>query len=213
MQSLDNLFGFDWVKTTSPAGATHWISKAGAGANLVPDAHHKSIRHAPIMFTTDIAIKVDPIYRKIAERFHQDPKAFELAFSKAWFKLTHRNMGPKARYLGSEVVDVDLIWQDPIPAIDYQLVYDSDIAKLKSQILNSGLTIPELVRIAWASAASFRGTDMRGGANGDRLNLVPQKDWTVNDPKEVAKVLKTLTKIQNKFNQMQKDNKKISSLL
>lgn len=210
MQYLDNLFGFEWEKTQSPAGATQWKPKDGGGANLVPDAHDDTKRHAPIMFTTDMAIKVDPIYRKIAERFHEDPKEFELAFSKAWFKLTHRDMGPRARYLGKDVPDVDLIWQDPIPAVDYDLVNSSDINKLKSQILDSGLTVPELVRVAWAAAASFRDTDMRGGANGARISLAPQKDWAVNDPKEVAKVLKGLQKIHSKFNKGQKGSKKVS---
>ncbi|MFQ3196633.1 MAG: catalase-peroxidase [Paraglaciecola sp.] len=209
-QYLDNFFGFEWENTKSPAGAIQWTPKDGGGANLVPDDHDKTKRHAPIMFTTDMAIKVDPSYRKIAERFHQDPKEFELAFAKAWFKLTHRDMGPRARYLGKDAPDVDLIWQDPIPAVDYDLVNSSDIVKLKSPILDSGLSVPELVRVAWGSAASFRGTDMRGGANGARISLAPQKDWPVNDPKEVAEVLTGLEKIQSKFNKGQKGGFEVS---
>ncbi|WP_340680387.1 catalase/peroxidase HPI [Paraglaciecola sp.] len=210
MQYLDNLLGFEWVKTTSPAGATQWIPKDGAAANLVPDAHDSGKRHAPIMFTTDIALKEDPSYLKIAKRFHADPKEFELAFSKAWFKLTHRDMGPRARYLGNDAPKVDLIWQDPIPAINYELVNKQDIDKLKTTILKSGLSGPELIRTAWSAASSFRGTDMRGGANGARLRLAPQKDWQANNPQEVAKVLNRLEGIQNDFNKAQKGGKKVS---
>jgi catalase-peroxidase len=210
MQYLDNLLGFEWVKTTSPAGATQWIPKDGAAANLVPDAHVSGKRHAPIMFTTDIALKEDPSYYKIAKRFHDDPKEFELAFSKAWFKLTHRDMGPRARYVGNDAPKVDLIWQDPIPAINYTLVNKQDIDKLKTTILKSGLTGPELIRTAWSAASSFRGTDMRGGANGARLRLAPQKDWQANNPQEVDKVLKRLEGIQNDFNKAQKGGKKVS---
>lgn len=209
-QYLDNLFGFDWVQTKSPAGHIQWVPADGQAANLVPDAHIEGKRHAPIMFTSDLALKEDPAYRAIALRFKNDPKQFELAFAKAWFKLTHRDMGPQARYLGKLVPTEALIWQDPVPAVDHPLIDASDIASLKSKILASGLTVPQLVRTAWAAAASFRGTDMRGGANGARLRLDPQKDWAVNDPKELAKVLKTLEKIQGDFNKSLKGGKKVS---
>ncbi len=199
-QYLDNLFAFEWVKSKSPAGATQWIPANGQGANLVPDAHDPSKRHAPIMFTTDLALKVDPSYRKIAQRFQKNPQEFELAFAKAWFKLTHRDLGPRARYVGAEVPGEDLIWQDPLPRVDHPLIDAADAATLKARILASGITIPELVRTAWASAASFRGTDMRGGANGARIRLAPQKDWAVNDPAELARVLKSLEAIQKDFN-------------
>tara|TARA_R110002153_G_scaffold79650_2_gene203205 strand:+ start:3235 stop:5463 length:2229 start_codon:yes stop_codon:yes gene_type:complete len=210
MQYLDNLFGFEWEKTKSPAGATQWIPKDGAGANLVPDAHVSGKRHAPIMFTTDIALREDPSYKAIAKRFHEDPNEFELAFSKAWFKLTHRDMGPRARYIGKDAPKVDLLWQDPIPAVDYKLVSTKDIEQLKKAILKSDITGPEMIRTAWSAAASFRGTDMRGGANGARLALAPQKDWAANNPQEVAKVLGELSKIQNNFNKGAKGGKKIS---
>ena len=209
-QYLDNLFGFDWVQTKSPAGHIQWVPADGQAANLVPDAHIEGKRHAPIMFTSDLALKEDPAYRAIALRFKNDPKEFELAFAKAWFKLTHRDMGPQARYLGKLVPTEALIWQDPVPAVDHPLIDANDIASLKSKILASGLTVPQLVRTAWAAAASFRGTDMRGGANGARLRLDPQKDWAVNDPKELAKVLKTLEKIQGDFNKSLKGGKKVS---
>ncbi len=209
-QYLDNLFGFEWVKTKSPAGATQWIPADNAAANLVPDAHDKTKRHAPIMFTTDIALKEDPQYRKISLRFKNDPKEFELAFAKAWFKLTHRDLGPKARYLGKLVPTEALIWQDPIPALNHPLIDVNDIAQLKTKLLASGLTVPQLVRTAWAAAASFRGTDIRGGANGARLALAPQKDWAVNQPQELQKVLATLKKVQNDFNRDLKGGKKVS---
>nr|MBP8227181.1 catalase/peroxidase HPI [Rheinheimera sp.] len=209
-QYLDNLYAFDWVKTKSPAGATQWIPKDGQAANLVPDAHDKTKRHAPIMFTTDLALKEDPEYRKITMRFKENPKEFELAFAKAWFKLTHRDMGPKVRYLGSEVPAETLIWQDAVPAVDHELVNAEDIKALKAKVLLSGLTVPELVRTSWAAAASFRGTDLRGGANGARLALAPQKDWAVNNPAEVAKVLKKLQAIQQDFNKAQNGGKKVS---
>ena len=209
-QYLDNLFGFDWVQTKSPAGHIQWVPADGQAANLVPDAHIEGKRHAPIMFTSDLALKEDPAYRAIALRFKNDPKQFELAFAKAWFKLTHRDMGPQARYLGKLVPTEALIWQDPVPAVDHPLIDASDIASLKNKILASGLTVPQLVRTAWAAAASFRGTDMRGGANGARLRLDPQKDWAVNDPRELAKVLKTLEKIQGDFNKSLKGGKKVS---
>ncbi len=199
-QYLSNLFGFDWVKTKSPAGAIQWIPKDGQAANMVPDAHDKDLRHAPIMFTTDLAIKFDPSYQKIAKGFLQDPAKFELAFSKAWFKLTHRDMGPRSRYLGSEVPKEILIWQDPVPAAGKKIIGAGDIGSLKKKILESGLTSQELIRTAWASAATFRSTDMRGGANGGRLRLAPQKDWAVNNPPELAKVLARLEEIQKGFN-------------
>ncbi|MDX1981976.1 MAG: catalase/peroxidase HPI [Bryobacteraceae bacterium] len=199
-QYLDNLFSFEWVKTKSPAGATQWIPANQQGANQVPDAHDPSKRHAPIMFTTDIALKMDPAYREIAMRLWKNPEQFQLAFAKAWFKLTHRDMGPKARYVGTEVPKDDLLWQDPLPKATYKPVDAKDVAALKAKILASGLTVPELVRTAWASAASFRGTDMRGGANGARIRLAPQKDWEVNNPAELAKVLPRLENIQSEFN-------------
>ena len=209
-QYLDNLFSFNWVQTRSPAGAIQWIPDDAGAAMLVPDAHDPAKRHAPIMFTTDLSLKFDPSYKQIAKRFQEDPAEFELAFAKAWFKLTHRDMGPRSRYLGDDVPAEDLIWQDPVPAVDHQLVEANDIAALKAKILESGLTVPELVRTAWASAATYRGTDMRGGANGARIRLAPQKDWAVNNPKELAKVLKRLGRIQQDFNRQQSGGKKIS---
>ncbi len=209
-QYLDNLFTFEWVKTKSPAGAVQWIPKDESASDLVPDAHDPSKRHAPIMFTTDLSLKFDPSYRKIAKRFQENPKEFELAFAKAWYKLTHRDMGPRGRYLGALVPKEQLLWQDPVPAVDYELIDAKDIAKLKANILASGLTVPELVRTAWASASTFRGTDMRGGANGARIRLAPQKNWQVNNPAELAKVLKRLEKIQKDFNSAQSGAKKAS---
>jgi catalase-peroxidase len=210
MQYLDNLYGFDWVQTKSPAGAIQWIPANGQGANLVPDAQDPAKRHAPFMFTTDLALKFDPSYRKITMRWRQHPEEFKPAFAKAWFKLTHRDMGPRARYLGAEVPSVDLIWQDPLPRADYKIIDATDIAELKSKILASGLTGPELVRTAWASAATFRGTDERGGANGARIRLAPQKDWDANNPRELAKVLQRLEGIQKDFNHAQSGGKKVS---
>ena len=207
MQYLDNLFAYEWVKTKSPAGATQWIPKDGQAANLVPDAHDPTKRHAPIMFTTDIALKMDPSYAKIAKRFKDNPKEFELAFAKAWFKLTHRDMGPRARYLGAEVPKEELIWQDPIPAGPKNPIGAGDIERLKSKILNSGLTTAELVRTAWASAVTFRGTDMRGGANGARVRLSPQNKWAANDPAELTKVLAKYEEIKKSFD---KGGKKVS---
>ena len=195
-----NLFGFEWVQTKSPGGATQWIPARGEGANRVPDAHDKSKRHAPIMLTTDLALRFDPAYEKISKRFLDNPEEFRLAFAKAWFKLTHRDLGPRSRYLGPEVPREDLIWQDPLPNVDHPLINAKDVASLKSKILASGLTGPELVRTAWASAATFRGTDMRGGANGARVRLAPQKDWEVNNPSELAKVLGRLEALQKDFN-------------
>ena len=206
-QYLDNLLGHEWVKTKSPAGATQWIPKDGELSDLVPDAHDKNKRHAPIMFTTDLALKMDPSYFKIAKSFQEDPKKFELAFAKAWFKLTHRDMGPRTRYVGKEIPQEIMPWQDPIPAVNHQLIGAGDIASLKNKILKAGLTTSELVRTAWASAASYRGSDMRGGANGARIRLAPQKDWTVNNPEEVAKVLGRLEEIKKAF---QKSGKKVS---
>jgi len=209
-QYLDNLFGFDWEQTRSPAGAIQWIPKDGQAANMVPDAHVEGKRHAPIMFTTDLALKFDPEYRKIAKRFHENPEEFELAFAKAWFKLTHRDMGPKARYLGSMAPKEDLIWQDPIPKVDYTLINESEISELKKQILASKLTVPELVRTAWAAASSFRATDMRGGANGARIALEPQINWEANNPEELRRVLNELKRIRAEFNQSLSGNKQIS---
>ena len=208
-QYLDNLFAYEWVQTKSPAGATQWIPARNEAASLVPDAHDASKRHAPIMFTTDLALKMDPSYRAIAERFRKNPEEFQLAFVKAWFKLTHRDMGPRARYIGAEVPREELIWQDPLPKVDHKLVDAKDIAALKAKILASGLNGPELVQTAWASAASFRATDLRGGANGARLRLAPQKDWDLNNPAQLAKVLPRLETIQQDFNRAH-GGKKIS---
>ena len=209
-QYLDNLFAFDWVQTKSPAGAIQWIPANGQVSNAVPDAHDKTKRHAPFMLTTDLSLKFDPSYRQIAERFREDPKQFELAFAKAWFKLTHRDLGPRTRYIGVEAPKDVLIWQDPVPAVDHPLIDANDIAALKARILASGLTNAELVRTAWASAASFRGSDLRGGANGARVRLAPQKDWAANNPQELAKVLKSLEDIQRGFNGAQSGGKKVS---
>jgi catalase-peroxidase len=210
MQYLNHLLGFEWVQSKSPAGATQWIPKDGAAANLVPDAHEAGKRSAPIMFTTDLSLKVDPIYEKITRRFQENPAEFETAFAKAWFKLTHRDMGPRTRYVGSEVPAEALIWQDVVPAVNHKLIDAADIASLKSRILKSGASVPELVRTAWASASSFRGTDMRGGANGARVRLAPQKDWAVNNPTELAQVLKRLEDIQKEFNAAAVGGKKVS---
>jgi len=209
-QYLSNLLNFDWEKTKSPAGATQWTPKDSKSLKLVPDAHDKSKRHAPIMFTTDIALKEDPEYRKITKRFLDNPKEFELAFAKAWYKLTHRDMGPTARYLGKEVPKEALIWQDPIPPVNHKLIDAADISLLKKKILSSGLTVSDLVRTAWASAASFRGTDLRGGANGARIRLAPQKDWPVNNPEALNPVLSKLESIQKDFNKSLTEGKKIS---
>jgi len=197
---LTNLFAYDWVKTKSPAGATQWIPADGQASDLVPDAHDPKKRHAPIMLTTDLSLKFDPSYREISKRFLDNPKEFELAFAKAWFKLTHRDMGPRSRYIGADAPTDALIWQDPVPAVDHALISNKDIKNLKAKILDSGLTGPELVRTAWASAASYRATDMRGGANGARIRLAPQKDWAANNPAELSKVLKALEGIQSDFN-------------
>jgi len=205
-----NLFGYDWELTKSPAGAHQWIPKNGAGANTVPDPFDKSKRRAPTMLTSDIALRVDPIYEEISRRFFENPDQFADAFARAWFKLTHRDMGPKVRYLGPEVPAEDLIWQDPVPAVDHALIDASDIKGLKEKILASGLTISELVSAAWASASTFRGSDKRGGANGARVRLAPQKDWDVNQPAQLAKVIEVLTGIQKDFNASAKGGKKVS---
>ncbi len=197
---LDNLLRFEWKTTTSPAGATQWIPTDESAASMVPDAHIKGKRHAPIMFTTDIALKNDPGFRKISERFLKNPQEFDQAFAKVWFKLTHRDLGPRSRYVGAEVPGENFVWQDPIPTVDHKLINDRDIANLKSIILDSGLSTSELVRTAWASASTFRGSDMRGGANGARIQLAPQNNWEVNNPAELAKVLNKLKSIQESFN-------------
>jgi len=197
---FDNLFGFEWELTKSPAGAHQWTPKGGGGAGTVPDAHDASITHAPMMLTTDLAMRMDPIYGPISKRFHENPEEFADAFARAWFKLTHRDMGPKSRYLGSEVPAEELIWQDPIPAVTKNLVDASDISSLKTKVLDSGLTVSELVSTAWASASTFRGSDKRGGANGARIRLAPQKDWAVNQPAQLAKVLEKLESIRSEFN-------------
>ncbi|USH05207.1 catalase/peroxidase HPI [Grimontia kaedaensis] len=197
---LDNLFTFNWVLTESPAGAKQWVPDSESAKLLVPDAHDPTKRHAPIMFTTDLALKEDPQFRAIAERFRQNPEDFELAFAKAWFKLNHRDLGPRARYIGAEIPEEILVWQDPVPEVDHPLINDMQAQKIKAAILETDLSVPELVRTAWASAASYRGTDMRGGANGARVALQPQVDWAVNNPKELKKVLKELTKVQRAFN-------------
>ena len=207
---FSNLFAYDWELTKSPAGAQQWIPKDGAGQGTVPDAHDKSKSHAPIMFTTDLALKMDPLYGKISKRFLDNPKEFEVAFSKAWYKLTHRDMGPINRYLGALVPKEPLIWQDPVPAADYELIGDAEVADLKKKILASGLSSSQLVSTAWASASTFRGSDLRGGANGARLRLAPQKDWEVNQPAELAKVLPVLEKIQADFNAAGTGGKKVS---
>ena len=194
-----NLFGYEWELTKSPAGAHQWIPKHGAGANSVPDAHDPSKRHTPVMLTTDLALKFDPAYEKISRRFHENPDQFADAFARAWYKLTHRDMGPKARYLGSEVPAEELIWQDPIPAVSHELINDEDTAELKRRILASGLSVSQLVSTAWASASTFRGSDKRGGANGARIRLSPQKYWEANNPSELSKVLDTLEGIQKEF--------------
>jgi catalase-peroxidase len=208
---FDHLFKFEWELTKSPGGASQWKPKGNEGANTVPDAHDPSKRHQPNMLTTDISLRLDPVYEKISRRFHENPEEFADAFARAWFKLTHRDMGPRARYLGPEVPKEVLIWQDPIPAVDHKLVDEKDVAALKKKVLASGLTISELVSTAWASASSYRGSDKRGGANGARIRLAPQKDWKVNQPEQLAKVLKTLEGIQSEFNNTQNGGgKKIS---
>ncbi len=205
---LEILFKYEWELTKSPAGAQQWIPKDGAGSGTVPDAHDRKKKHAPVMLTTDLSLRMDPIYEKISRRFLAHPQEFADAFAKAWFKLTHRDMGPVSRYLGPLVPRKPLLWQDPIPAVDHALIGEKDIASLKAKILASGLSISQLVTTAWASAATFRGTDKRGGANGARIHLAPQKDWEVNQPAELAKVLRKLQAIQKDFNGKQKGKKK-----
>ena len=210
MAYLSLLFQHEWVQSKSPAGATQWIPKDESAHSMVPDAHVAEKRNPPVMLTTDLSLKADPAYREISQRFLENPEQFELAFAKAWYKLTHRDMGPRARYVGSEVPAEELLWQDPVPAVDHPLVDAADIAALKQKILDSGLSPSDLVRTAWASAASFRGTDMRGGANGARIRLAPQKDWPVNDPEATAKVLAKLEEIQTGFNTAQVGGKRVS---
>ena len=205
-----NLFGYEWELTKSPAGAHQWTPKGGAGTGTVPDPFDPSKRRAPSMLTTDIALRADPAYEKIARRFYENPDQFADAFARAWFKLTHRDMGPRARYLGPEVPAEELIWQDPIPALDHKLIDEPDIVALKAKVLASGLTVSQLVSTAWAAASTFRGSDKRGGANGARIRLAPQKDWDVNQPDQLAKVLQRLEAIQNDFNNAQSGDKKIS---
>jgi catalase-peroxidase len=207
---LRNLFGYEWELTKSPAGAHQWRPKGGAGADLIPDAFDSSKRRAPAMLTTDIALRLDPVYEKICRRFLEDPDRLADAFARAWFKLTHRDMGPRARYLGLEVPAEELIWQDPLPAVDHELIDATDIATLKAKVAVSGLTVSQLVTTAWASASTFRGSDKRGGANGARIRLAPQKDWEVNEPHELAGVLKTFERIRSEFNGAQSGGKKVS---
>jgi catalase-peroxidase len=207
---LENLFKYEWELTKSPAGAQQWVPKGGAGVGTVPDAHDPKKRHAPVMLTTDLSLRMDPIYEKISRRYLEHPQELADAFSKAWFKLTHRDMGPVSRYLGPLVPKEPLLWQDPVPAVDHKLIGEQDIAALKANILASGLSISQLVTTAWASASTFRGTDKRGGANGARIRLAPQKDWEVNQPAELAKVLGTLAAIQKEFNGAQPGGKKVS---
>jgi len=205
-----HLFGYEWELTRSPAGAHQWRPKDGAGAGTVPDAHEPSKRHAPTMLTTDLSLRLDPAYEKISRRFYEHPEQLADAFARAWFKLTHRDMGPRARYLGPEVPAEELIWQDPIPAVNHKLVDEKDIGALKGKILASGLSVSQVVSTAWASASTFRGSDKRGGANGARIRLAPQKDWDINQPAQLAKTLKTLEGIRSEFNSAQSGGKKIS---
>jgi catalase-peroxidase len=210
MGYFDMLFGYEWELVKSPAGAWQWLAKDVKEEHMIPDAHDPSKKHRPMMTTADLSLRFDPIYEPISRRFHKDPEAFADAFARAWFKLTHRDMGPKSRYLGPEVPAEDLIWQDPVPAVDHKLIDSKDIADLKSKILSSGLTIAELVTTAWASASTFRGSDKRGGANGARIRLEPQKNWEANQPEQLAKVLGVLENIQKNFNSSQKSGKKVS---
>jgi catalase-peroxidase len=207
---LDMLFTYEWELVKSPAGAQQWVAKNVKPEHMIPDAHDSSRKYPPMMTTADLSLRFDPIYEPIARRFHENPDQFAEAFARAWFKLTHRDMGPRARYLGQEVPAEELIWPDPIPAVNHKLINKQDIAALKGEILASGLSVPELVSTAWASASTFRGSDKRGGANGARIRLAPQKDWEVNQPEQLAKVLKVLEGIQSAFNKAQKDSKKVS---
>jgi catalase-peroxidase len=210
MNFFENLFGYEWELTKSPGGKYQWQPKDKSAHELVPDAHIKGKKNPPMMLTTDLALKVDPEYEKISRHFYENPEEFADAFARAWFKLVHRDMGPKSRYLGPEVPEEDLIWQDPIPAVNHTLIDKKDIADLKSKVLDSGLSISEMVSTAWASASTFRGSDKRGGANGARIRLAPQKDWEVNNPKQLSKVLKSLEGIQKDFNNAQSGDKKVS---
>ena len=205
-----NLFGYEWELTKSPAGAHQWKPKNNAGAGTVPDAHNPDVMHAPFMLTTDLSLRMDPAYEKISRHFLENPEEFADAYSRAWFKLVHRDMGPVSRYLGPEVPKEQLIWQDPVPAVDHELIKDKDIAELKAKILATGLSISQLVSTAWASASTFRGSDKRGGANGARIRLAPQKNWKVNNPKQLAQILDKLEGIQKEFNAAQSGNKKVS---
>ncbi len=207
---FETLFGYEWTLSKSPAGAHQWVPKDGAGANTVPDAHDASKRHTPVMLTTDLALRMDPIYAPISRRFHENPDAFADAFARAWFKLTHRDMGPVSRYLGPEVPDEPLLWQDPVPAVDHALIDAQDIAALKGRIVDSGLSVSQLVSTAWASASTFRGSDKRGGANGARIRLAPQKDWAVNQPDRLATVLGVLEGIRSGFDREQSGGKRVS---
>lgn len=207
---FDHLFGYEWELTKSPAGAFQWTPKEPSAQGTVPDAHDSTKSHAPIMFTTDLSLRMDPIYNKISKRFHENPEEFAQAFSKAWYKLTHRDMGPVSRYLGPEVPSEPLLWQDPIPSVDHPLIDERDVVALKAKLLNCGLSISQLVSTAWASASTFRGSDKRGGANGARIRLAPQKDWAVNQPEELAKVLRILEGVQTEFNRSQTGGKKVS---
>ena len=207
---FENLFGYEWELTKSPAGAFQWKPKDGAGAGLVPDAHDATKRHAPFMLTSDIAMRADPAYEAVSRRFYNNPAEFADAFARAWFKLTHRDMGPIARYLGPEVPSEELIWQDPVPTATYEMIDSQDVTALKGKILESGLSVSELVSTAWASASTFRGSDKRGGANGGRIRLSPQKDWAVNSPIQLGRVLGVLESIQKEFNNSQISNKKVS---
>ena len=204
------LFGYEWELIKSPAGAYQWLAKDVAEEDMVPDAHDPSKKHRPMMTTADLSLRFDPIYEPIARRFQQNPEEFADAFARAWFKLTHRDMGPRSRYLGPEVPAEELIWQDPVPAVDHELIDAQDIADLKAKILASGLSISQLVSTAWASASTFRGSDKRGGANGARIRLAPQKDWEVNQPAQLKTVLQTLEGIQKEFNSAQSGGKKVS---
>ncbi|MEP6755306.1 MAG: peroxidase family protein, partial [Chthonomonadales bacterium] len=207
---FENLFGYEWELTKSPAGANQWKPKDGAGAGTVPDAHDQSRRHTPTMLTSDIALRVDPAYEKISRHFFENPAEFADAFSRAWFKLTHRDMGPICRYLGPEVPAEELIWQDPIPAVTHPIINNEDVSDLKAAILNSGLSVQQLISTAWASAATFRGSDKRGGANGARIRQAPQKDWEVNNPAQLFTVLNTFEGIKKEFNNAQSGGKAVS---
>lgn len=207
---FENLFGFEWELTKSPAGAHQWKPKNGAGEGTIPDAHDPSKKHAPFMLTTDLSLRMDPAYEKISRRFFENPDQFADAFARAWYKLTHRDMGPLSRYLGPEVPEEELLWQDPLPAVDHELINEQDIAELKGKLLDSGLSISQLVSTAWASASTYRNSDKRGGANGARIRLTPQKDWEVNNPAELSTVIKTIENVQEAFNNTQSGGKKVS---